>query len=258
MSLNQPQPTEKQSRHRRMRYWLNFRGFLLEQQQTKGEKEMQQVTTEQRLERAKRVSRQITTDEQVERGIAALSSAGLLEAAEEWAGTQILADGTTMTVEDVAFFLSTANRYSVTNITKFKCVDKKDDKGFTDEDRTQLTIIKKLVEGHIASGQIKEIVEAMTSVHSELLEQFSNVTNKFEEVQGELGQHKTIKEWYSPKEVAELLGKASFTVQEWCRLGRVNARKRPTGRGDAKEWEISLEEIERYKNHGLLPTPTKY
>ncbi|QDT91723.1 MerR family transcriptional regulator [Gimesia algae] len=149
-------------------------------------------------------------------------------------------------------------RIPVEELAPWLSVEQTRDEGFTDEDRTQLCIIKKLVEGHIASGRTEELVEAVTLGHRELLEQFTNVTNKVEDVQGELGQHKTVKEWYSPKEVAELLGKVPFTVQEWCRLGRVNARKRPTGRGDAKEWEISREEVDRITNHGLLPRSTKY
>lgn len=71
-------------------------------------------------------------------------------------------------------------------------------------------------------------------------------------------QQRTIKEWYSPEEVAEVLGKQPYTVREWCRFRRINARKRPTGRGDAKEWEISHNELERIKSHGLLPPPSKY
>ena len=64
--------------------------------------------------------------------------------------------------------------------------------------------------------------------------------------------------WYSPEQLAEILNKRPYTVREWCRLGRVNARKRPVGRGDAREWEISHEELVRIRNHGLLPIPSKY
>lgn len=61
------------------------------------------------------------------------------------------------------------------------------------------------------------------------------------------------KEWYSIAEVAEILGKATFTVREWARLGRVNAMKRSCGRSRASEWMISHEEINRIRNKGLLP-----
>jgi hypothetical protein len=61
------------------------------------------------------------------------------------------------------------------------------------------------------------------------------------------------KEWYTPAEVAELLGKAEWTVRAWCRDQRVNAEKRNGGRGRALEWIISHEEVERIRNHGLLP-----
>ncbi len=61
------------------------------------------------------------------------------------------------------------------------------------------------------------------------------------------------KDWYSPAEVAEILGKQPLTVREWCRLGRCHCEKRPTGRGRSKEWMISANEVERLKNHRLLP-----
>jgi transposase len=64
---------------------------------------------------------------------------------------------------------------------------------------------------------------------------------------------RTIKECYSTAEVAEILGKAEFTVREWCRLGRIWAEKRPCGRGNSKEWMISHEELTRIQNEGLLP-----
>ena len=61
------------------------------------------------------------------------------------------------------------------------------------------------------------------------------------------------RDFYSTAEAAELLGKAEFTVREWCRLGRIVARKRTSGRGDFGEWMVSAREIHRYRNEGLLP-----
>jgi len=86
----------------------------------------------------------------------------------------------------------------------------------------------------------------------------SQVETKVQEIQDLLVQKQSNKEAYSPVEVAEILGKKAYTVREWCRLMRINARKRPYGRGGADEWEISHEELERIKAHGLLPIPTKY
>jgi len=65
----------------------------------------------------------------------------------------------------------------------------------------------------------------------------------------------TVKEWYSTGEVAKFLGKAEFTVREWCRLARVHAQKRDCGRGLSQEWMISHEELRRFQNEGLLPLP---
>lgn len=61
------------------------------------------------------------------------------------------------------------------------------------------------------------------------------------------------REYYSTSEVAEILSRAEFTVREWCRLGRILAEKRRTGRGRSKEWMISHEELSRIQNEGLLP-----
>lgn len=73
-----------------------------------------------------------------------------------------------------------------------------------------------------------------------------------------LVQQRTVKDWYSTAEVAQLLGKAEFTVREWCRLGRVRAEKKKCGRGVASEWIISQEELMRIRNHGLLPEVNPY
>ena len=61
------------------------------------------------------------------------------------------------------------------------------------------------------------------------------------------------KEWYSTAEAARRLKKAEFTVREWARNGRINARKRPSGRGPSGEWMIPHEELIRIRNEGLLP-----
>ena len=69
----------------------------------------------------------------------------------------------------------------------------------------------------------------------------------------QLISQRTVKDWYTIAEVAQMLGRAEFTVREWCRLGRVSASKRACGRGHAKEWIISHEELTRIQNEGLLP-----
>ena len=72
-------------------------------------------------------------------------------------------------------------------------------------------------------------------------------------LQSLVGQ-RAAKEWYTTAEAAEILGRAEFTVREWCRLGRVNAEKRRS----SKEWIISHEELERVQNHGLLPEVCRF
>ena len=66
------------------------------------------------------------------------------------------------------------------------------------------------------------------------------------------------KKAYSVPEAAKILRRSPYTVREWCRLGRIHATKRPGGRGNELEWEIAHAEIERFENHGLLPTPKHY
>jgi hypothetical protein len=68
-----------------------------------------------------------------------------------------------------------------------------------------------------------------------------------------LVERQTVKEWYSVEEAARLLGKAEFTVREWCRLGRLHAEKKDSGRGAHASWVISHAELLRYQREGLLP-----
>jgi predicted NACHT family NTPase len=62
------------------------------------------------------------------------------------------------------------------------------------------------------------------------------------------------KDWYSTDEAAKIFGKAEFTVREWCRLNRIYAEKRQSGRGAYTAWVISHREILRYQREGLLHT----
>ena len=81
---------------------------------------------------------------------------------------------------------------------------------------------------------------------------------RIEMVLDELRNQHCEKEYYTTSEVAKMDGKSEFTVREWCRLGRLHAEKRTCGRGKSKEWMISSEELNRFRNHGLLPNPAAY
>ncbi len=94
----------------------------------------------------------------------------------------------------------------------------------------------------------------MTTSNDELLTRLA----KIETLLASLVEQRTIKEWYSTAEVATILGKAEFTVREWCRLGRVNAEKKKSGRGVASEWIVSHAELTRIRNEGLLVDPRPY
>jgi hypothetical protein len=85
------------------------------------------------------------------------------------------------------------------------------------------------------------------------------LTRRLDRIEAALGRlldQRATKDWYTTAEVARLLGRVHFTVREWCRLKRVNARKRACGRGQSQEWVISHTELERIRNEGLLPQPT--
>ena len=77
--------------------------------------------------------------------------------------------------------------------------------------------------------------------------------DKIEAMLAVLVERQQVREWYTTEEFARTVGKAEFTVREWCRLGRVHAEKRMSGRGAFPAWVISHLELERYQRNGLLP-----
>jgi hypothetical protein len=68
-----------------------------------------------------------------------------------------------------------------------------------------------------------------------------------------LVERQAVKDWYSTEEAGKILGKAEFTVREWCRHGRIRAEKRRSGRGKFCSWVIAHEELLRIQREGLLP-----
>jgi Helix-turn-helix domain len=72
---------------------------------------------------------------------------------------------------------------------------------------------------------------------------------RIEDAIRQLLRQKTIKEWYTTAEVAEIIGKSEYTVREYCRKGQVKAQKAPNGRG----WLVSHADLERLRNFGPLP-----
>ncbi|NLX98249.1 MAG: helix-turn-helix domain-containing protein [Rhodopirellula sp.] len=83
----------------------------------------------------------------------------------------------------------------------------------------------------------------------EILERLERI----EKALGTLIQLRRVKDYCSTDEVAELLGKAKFTVREWARRGRIKAEKRRSGRGKYQSWVISHDELNRIQREGLLP-----
>jgi hypothetical protein len=83
------------------------------------------------------------------------------------------------------------------------------------------------------------------------------VDERLERIEGMLIvliERQQIREWYSTDQFAQLVGKAEFTVREWCRLARIRAKKQKSGRGAFAAWVISHDELLRYQRDGLLPT----
>jgi excisionase family DNA binding protein len=83
-----------------------------------------------------------------------------------------------------------------------------------------------------------------------------NLRDRLERIEGKLDQlleTQLVRDYYTTAQAAAYLGLAEFTVREWCRLGRLRAEKRRSGRGAHYQWVISRAELLRYEREGLLP-----
>ncbi len=76
---------------------------------------------------------------------------------------------------------------------------------------------------------------------------------KIESLLVSLVEREQVREWYTTAEFAAATGKAEFTIREYCRLQRLIASKRQSGRGAHPQWVLSHSELERFRRNGLLP-----
>jgi hypothetical protein len=77
--------------------------------------------------------------------------------------------------------------------------------------------------------------------------------DRIENLLAVLVDRQQVRDWYTTQEFARAVGKAEFTIREYCRLGRLRAEKRQSGRGAYTQWVLSHAELERYRRNGLLP-----
>lgn len=77
--------------------------------------------------------------------------------------------------------------------------------------------------------------------------------DRIERLLSNLLDRQQVKDWYSVDELARVVGRSEFTCREWCRLGRIAALKKSSGRGAHASWVISHSELQRYQHDGLLP-----
>ena len=82
------------------------------------------------------------------------------------------------------------------------------------------------------------------------------IEQRLEKIEAQLAvlvERETVKDYYGVAEFAALAGRAEFTVRQWCRLGRIVALKKKSGRAGHSGWAISHFEWQRYQREGLLP-----
>jgi excisionase family DNA binding protein len=86
-------------------------------------------------------------------------------------------------------------------------------------------------------------LERMEALAAQFIAEVRTINTKVDA----LMEAQTIKERYSPAEIALLLGRSDYTVREWCRKRQIPAEKTANGR----DWIISHETLLRLKNREL-------
>src|SRR4051812_46544618 len=87
----------------------------------------------------------------------------------------------------------------------------------------------------------------------DLLAMLARIDERITELRDLVANQNVIKDWYTNEEFAVLVDRNAFTTREWCRHGRIRAKKRQSGRGKYLGWAISHEELKRFQREGLLP-----
>lgn len=85
------------------------------------------------------------------------------------------------------------------------------------------------------------------------LERIEAALAAFQATLAALLDRNVVRDWYTTEEFARAVGLSELTVREHCRLGRLSAVKRQSGRGKHCAWALSHQELQRYQQHGLLP-----
>ena len=77
--------------------------------------------------------------------------------------------------------------------------------------------------------------------------------DKIESMLAMLVERQAVKAYYTVEEFARIAGREAFTCREYCRLGRIRAEKKASGRGKHASWVIPHDELLRFQREGLLP-----
>jgi hypothetical protein len=98
-----------------------------------------------------------------------------------------------------------------------------------------------------------DVMTLLTGMHATLQDLRAQLNTVYAELRAKTVGPPGSRSFYSVEEVAAFLGKAEYTVREYCRQGRINATKREERRGGSAIWSISAAEVARLKDEGLLP-----